>query len=260
MSGRDSTSPRIYGRLRNWIFSREPVVLLSMLAIVVGIWGFVEVADEVMEQETQSLDERILLALRNPDAPDVDPIGPPWVEEMSRDFTALGGMAVLLLMTCAVCGFLWLNGQRRMVASTAVAVVGGVLVCAALKSFFDRPRPPDEFHLAHVYTASFPSGHSMMSAVVYLTLGALVAASVRRTATKLYAMGVAVLLTLLVGFSRVYLGVHWPTDVLAGWSAGLVWALGCWLVVRVLQQRGQVEPERGSALTPQSNTSAVRAE
>src|SRR5205085_9940078 len=106
---------------------------------------------------------------------------------------------------------------------------------------FDRPRPSVVPHLSHVMTSSFPSGHSLLSAVVYLTLGSLLARLVGPPRLKLYFLGVAVLLSFLVGLSRVYLGVHYPTDVLAGWAAGLTWAVLCWLLARYLQHRGAVE-------------------
>lgn len=83
----------------------------------------------------------------------------------------------------------------------------------------------------------------MVSAVVYLTLGSLLSAVMPNKKLKVYVLVVAIVLTLIVGFSRVYLGVHYPTDVLAGWLAGLVWALFGWLVARGLQRRGAVEDE-----------------
>src|SRR3954470_7238136 len=122
-----------------------------------------------------------------------------------------------------------------------IASFGGLLLSTGLKSLVDRPRPQLVPHLSQVYTSSFPSGHSMMSAIVYLTLGSLLARLVPSRPVKVYCMFVAMGLTFLVGISRVYMGVHYPTDVLAGWTAGLVWALLVWLAARALQRRGTVE-------------------
>jgi undecaprenyl-diphosphatase len=221
-------------------------VLLAVLLAVVGLWTFIEVADEVLEGDTASFETRILLALR--DADDLrDPLGPPWMEGVGRDITALGGVAVLLLMVAAVCGFLWLSRKRRMALAVAAAVIGGMLTSSLLKGAFQRARPDVVPHLVTVSSLSFPSGHSMMSAVVYLTLGALVATVVEGRRLKIYVVSVSLLVTMLVGASRVYLGVHWPSDVLAGWSAGLVWALLSWLAIRLLQAEGQVEAEDPAA-------------
>jgi undecaprenyl-diphosphatase len=126
-----------------------------------------------------------------------------------------------------------------------VSVAGGLLLSTLFKEAFDRPRPDLVTHGATVYTASFPSGHSMMAAVTYLTLAVMYARVEPRRAVKIYLIAVASLIILLVGASRVYLGVHWPTDVLAGWLAGATWALFCWLIARWLQRRGAVEPEAG---------------
>jgi undecaprenyl-diphosphatase len=218
----------------------EPVVLVVLAIGTVSLWGFIKVADEVFEGETESFDHWVLHQLRDPADP-ADAIGPPWVEEMARDATALGGVAWLTFTVGVVAVYLWLDGKPRLMGFTLAATIGGTLVSLLLKSLFDRPRPDLVPHLARVYTSSFPSGHSMLSAVVYLTLGSLLAAALPSHKLKLYVLSVAVLLTIFVGLSRIYLGVHYPTDVLAGWLAGLVWALLCWLVARVLQRADSVE-------------------
>jgi undecaprenyl-diphosphatase len=207
--------------------TREPSLLLILAAVAGAIWLFVEVADEVLEGEMRALDRAIILALRSAGDPN-DPLGPRWVEEMMRDFTALGGLSILTVMVLAVAGYLLLADKRRTALLVVVASVGGILLGAALKYGFGRPRPDLVSHGAMVYTASFPSGHAMMSAIVYLTLGTLLASVEPNVRIKLYLFGVALLLTALVGISRVYLGVHWPTDVVAGWAAGLAWALLLW--------------------------------
>ena len=136
--------------------------------------------------------------------------------------------------------------SRRYGAAVLVlaATLGGLLVSHLLKDLYDRPRPELVPHLTPVSTSSFPSGHAMLSAVVYLTLGALLARLVERWWVKLYVIVAALGLTGLVGFSRVYLGVHYPTDVLAGWAAGLSWAILCWLAARYLQRHGMVDGDR----------------
>jgi undecaprenyl-diphosphatase len=145
---------------------------------------------------------------------------------------------VLVLVTLAVAGFLFLDRKYAGMAFVLVAVAGGLILSSILKSSFDRPRPDIVPHLSDVYTSSFPSGHSMMSAIVYLTLGTLLSQMVENRRLKFYFFTVALLLTGLVGFSRVYMGVHFPTDVLAGWTAGLVWAVVCLLIARMLQGIG----------------------
>ena len=140
-----------------------------------------------------------------------------------------------------------LHRKHKAALAVLVAVGIGILLSTLVKMGFDRPRPDLVPHGSYVYTASFPSGHSMMSAVVYLTLAVMLARVRPQWRIKIYVLGVAVLVTLLVGFSRVYLGVHWPSDVLAGWSVGAAWALTCWLATLLLQRRGQIEPEQDDA-------------
>ena len=228
-----------HGSVGRWA-QREFAVLATLALAAAAIWGFAELADDVLEGETHTFDERILLALRS--ATDrSDPLGAGWLEELMRDVTALGSTGILTFITLAVAGFLALERKSHAALFVVVAVGGGMLLSTLLKIGFDRPRPDLVPHGAIVYTASFPSGHSMLSAVAYLTLGALLARVQPRRLLKLYLLGLAILLTVAVGASRVYLGVHWPTDVLAGWAIGAAWALLCWAAALWLQRRGQVE-------------------
>jgi undecaprenyl-diphosphatase len=215
-------------------------MLLTALAVLAGAWLFIAVAYGVRAGSTRRLDDAILLSLRKRDDPSA-PLGPPWLEEVGRDLTALGGVAGLCLLTGAVAGYLLLCRKYGALALLLAATLGGLLLSTLLKDLFDRPRPEVVSHLSPAYTTSFPSGHSMLAAVVYLTLGALLARLAERRRLKVYFVGVALLLTFLVGASRVYMGVHYPTDVLAGWSAGVAWALLCGLAARWLQRRGMVE-------------------
>ena len=89
---------------------------------------------------------------------------------------------------------------------------------------------------------SFPSGHAALSAVCYLTLGVLLAQTQASRTLRIYFIATAMVLTLLVGVTRIYLGVHYPTDVLAGWCFGIAWALICWTVMSYFQRRGEIEP------------------
>jgi undecaprenyl-diphosphatase len=223
-----------------WIGKYELHVLIGLLVAAGAVWIFVVIADEVMEGDTQQFDEWAVRVLRKPDDL-AKPIGPTWLVEVGRDLTALGGVAALTLITLAVVGFLWLRRMYGAMWLVLAATLGGLVAATLLKSLFDRPRPNLVPHLSLVYTTSFPSGHSMLSATVYLTLGALLGRFVLERSLKAYFLIVALVLTGLVGISRVYLGVHYPTDVLAGWTAGLAWAIVCWLVARSLQKRGKVE-------------------
>jgi undecaprenyl-diphosphatase len=227
---------------RSFALARAELALLATLLVLAGgVWAFVNLADEVGEGETEAFDRAIVLGLRNAADPS-DPLGPRWFEETVRDVTALGGNFVLSLVTLAVAGFLLIERKRGAALLVLGSVAGGALLGFLLKRFFERPRPDLVPHGMDVYTASFPSNHAMLSAVTYLTLGVLLARLEVQRRAKLYFLIVSVLLTAMIGASRVYLGVHWPTDVLAGWSVGAAWAMGVWLVALYLQRRGAVEP------------------
>ena len=224
----------------------ELTLLVSALMVLILIVAFAQLAGEVLEGDTQQFDERVLAALRDPANP-ANPIGPSWLRGVALDITALGSATVLGLSVAAVCGFLLLQGLQRHALFVLLASLSGWLLNAALKEVFGRPRPEVVPHLREVLTLSFPSGHAMTTAVIYLTLGALLMRSAEGRVTRLYIMGIAMVATFLVGASRVYLGVHYPTDVLAGWLIGLSWALLCWLIERALDRRAGLKRERAQA-------------
>ncbi|MBO0905276.1 phosphatase PAP2 family protein [Jiella sonneratiae] len=227
-------SLRLWSKVELW-------TLIGALLAAGAIWAFVALAGEVVEGDTKGLDRTILLALRSSTDPS-DPVGPRWLEEFGRDVTALGGTGILIMITTFVAIYLLISGKHRSMVMTVAAIAGGFLVGQVLKRSFDRPRPDLVPHGDYVYTASFPSGHSMMSAVTYLTLAILLARVEPRRRVRAFLLGLAVFLTVIVGISRVYLGVHWPSDVLAGWTAGAAWALMWWLLATWLESRGAVEP------------------
>ena len=157
------------------------------------------------------------------------------------DFTALGGVPVLTLITVLAVGFLLALRKFSTSVFVALSVSGGAIISALIKGFFVRPRPEIVPHLVHVTSPSFPSGHAMNSAIVYLTLAVLIARSQSRRGEQVYLIGAAIILTLLVGSTRVYLGVHWPSDVIAGWSIGAIWATISSLVAKKLQKNSKIE-------------------
>ena len=193
-------------------------------------------SDLVSEGGTQHFDDLVLRSLRQAVDPSL-PVGPAWLRGAALDITALGSGWVLGVVVAAIAGFMLLQGLRRTALFVLVASVGGWVLNALLKELFQRPRPEVVPHLRDVMSLSFPSGHAMTSAAVYLTLGALLMRVADRRATKIYCMAFAMLLAGLVGITRVYLGVHYPTDVLAGWLVGLSWALFCWLIERAIERK-----------------------
>ena len=163
-------------------------------------------------------------------------IGPVWLHEAVRDLTSLGSFSILGLISVLVVVGLLLTGKRQTGWYLAFAVVGGTIISTVLKALFDRPRP-DLIHVTEVFTASFPSGHATVSAVVFLSIGVMLAEAAERVALKAFYVGAAIVLTLIVGITRIYLGVHYPTDVLAGWLIGSAWALLCWAGAEIWLKR-----------------------
>jgi undecaprenyl-diphosphatase len=194
----------------------------------------------VAEGDTKGLDERLLLALRRP-GDLAQPIGPAWLPETMRDITAFGSVFGIVYVTACVVLYLVMTARRNAALFVVVAVGGGEVLSTVLKMFYRRPRPDLVPHGMETFTASFPSGHAMLSAIAYLTLAILLARISRGRRVKAFVLTLGVVTTLLVGISRIYLGVHWPSDVLAGWCVGAAWASLCWFVALQLQRQHVVE-------------------
>jgi undecaprenyl-diphosphatase len=152
------------------------------------------------------------------------------------DLTSLGGTAVLVVISLIVSGFLLIKKRPLAVMTLLTALLGAVALSETMKLLFGRERPPLIYRAVEAVNASFPSGHAMLSAVAYLTLGAMLAKTLRYRREKIYVMAVALLLTGIVGLSRIYLGVHWATDVFGGWCAGAAWATACWLAAWLIER------------------------
>ncbi len=227
---------RKFSNTIRWFASHDLAVLLAVLVVVTGTWGFVVLAGKMVEGRGQTFDEWAIRCLRRPEDTAVL-IGPRWLVEAARNVTALGGVPVLACVNLAVAGGFLFRRKFKALAFVLAAVIGGLLLMLLMKEYFSRPRPQVVPYLCAVDGSSFPSGHSMMSAIVYLTLGVLLASGIAQWRFRLGLLAMALLLAGLVGVSRVCLGVHYPSDVLAGWTAGLVWATFCWLLARKSKRR-----------------------
>ncbi|TKT77379.1 phosphatase PAP2 family protein [Aquamicrobium sp. LC103] len=210
-----------------------PVLLVALFAS--GVYIFLAIADEVSENEIAGVDNYLLLLFRNPADPS-DPIGPSWMAETVAEITALGGYPVIVVLVAAVVGFLLVSRKYGPALFVLLSISSGAAVSHLLKLFYERPRPDVVDHLVTIHTASFPSGHATLSTLVYLTLAALLMRLVTEFRVRVYVMAVAILLSLAAGISRIYLGVHWPSDVAAGWALGAAWASLSWLAISALRR------------------------
>jgi undecaprenyl-diphosphatase len=222
----------------------ETWLLVSVFLVATLLLTFGFIAGEVTEGSTTALDQYVILLFRSGSDNLSGPIGSPWVREMARDITSLGSIAVLGIVSFVVVAYLLLARSPAEALLVLVAVLGGVAINSLLKVQFARPRPDLFVPAAKVFTASFPSGHAAYSAITYMTLAALLARMTVSRRLRYYFMAVAIALTFMIGVSRVYLGVHYPTDVLAGWCIGSAWALICWAIMTRLQHKGRIEPPR----------------
>jgi len=222
----------------------EHFVLLTAVGALCGsLFLFAELTDLVLEGDLHESEQQWMRALRQPEDA-AQPIGPRWLKPVCLDLSALGGVAVLSLMTALVGGYLLLEKRVHALGFLLAAAFGGTVLNQVLKKWIGRERPDIIPHLAEVSNASFPSGHSMLSSIIYLTLGVMLARSVPSRRLKVYFIATALLLTGVIGLTRVYLGVHYPTDVLGGWAAGTAYAVFCALLAHWLERRGRVEPAR----------------
>jgi undecaprenyl-diphosphatase len=227
---------------------QELLILGCAVAVLALVWTFIRLADEVSEGGTRQFDEWVLGALRQ-DTDRAALKGPRWLLWGAEDITALGSPTVLGLTVLGVTGYLFLHGLYRNGLFIFVASAGGWVLNWVLKAVFVRPRPEIVPHLREVVSTSFPSGHALTSAAVYLTLGALLMRIAKGRLAKYYCIAIAMLVTFLVGCSRVLLGVHYPTDVIAGWLIGMSWALLCWTVERFLEHRAGLRQEQQQKAT-----------
>lgn len=235
-----------FGRRALRIARTEIAAVSALFIVALGVMTFVALADEMTEAGGRAFDQAVLDALR----PGImtDPWGPGWLEEAALDLTALGGIAVLGLFALITTGFLILQRKRLSALLLVLGLAGGVALSEGLKALFGRERPPEALQAVETLNASFPSGHSLLSAVFYLSIGVMLARAFPKRRFKAYVIGVAVLLTLIVGLTRVYLAAHWASDVLAGWCAGAAWAMALWLIAYAVQRRQAGRPQAPHAL------------
>jgi undecaprenyl-diphosphatase len=228
---------------KSWLaFARREVGLTSVLFLFALITLAFVGAERLIGGDGTSFDHELLVSLRTPGDP-ADPWGSAQFEEAVRDITALGSFAVLTLVTLITVGFLVALKRHAEAAMMGFAAIGGQMLSEMMKAYFDRPRPDFVAHIVETTSASFPSGHAMMSAAIYLSIGAMLARVQAKRRLKTYIHATALLLTLMVGTSRVYLGVHYPTDVLGGWCLGAAWAIVCWSVLAWLTRgKGDAPP------------------
>lgn len=233
----------ISGRLVN--FSRralrvartEIAAVSALFVIALGVMTFVEVADDMTEADGQAFDHMVLNWVQPSPG---QPAGPWWLHEAAEDLTSLGGISVLTLFAVIVIGMLVLLRKRLSAVLLVVGLAGGVALSEGLKAVFERERPPLDYQAVETINASFPSGHALLSTVFYLTLGVMLTRAFPQRGLKAFVLGSAMVIALLIGLTRIYLGAHWASDVFAGWCAGAAWAMSLWLVAYAIERRQKV--------------------
>lgn len=205
--------------------------LILMLALAYAALGFISIAEAVTGEAAIV---RVDLALANALHSAATPSG----IEFMRAFTFLGGGKALTVLSVAVLIVLLLRRHRILAVGWAVAVTGGALLNGALKSIFERPRPSFADPIAVVAGWSFPSGHSMGTFIIVGMLAYVLFITIRSPTARLALVAAALVWIALMGFSRMYLGAHYLSDVVAGFAAGTVWLAGCVSGVEIARRRG----------------------
>lgn len=222
----------------------EVAAVAALLVLALGVLSFVELADDMAEADGQAFDLAVLHALR-PYADDPSrPIGPWWLKEAASDLTALGGISVLVLFGLIALGFLLIQKKRLSAVLLVAGLAGGVALSEGLKSLFERERPPSQFQVVETLNASFPSGHALLATVFYLSVGVMLTRAFPQRRLKAYALGAAIVIALLIGVTRIYLGAHWASDVFAGWSVGAGFAMVLWLLAYGVERHQKLRLSR----------------
>jgi undecaprenyl-diphosphatase len=212
-----------------------PFVFIAMAALAGAVAILAILGRTIGNGHVFAFDSRVMLALRLPDR--LTPVGPTWLRQAMVDITALGGETVLTLVVALTVGFLLVNRHLLTAALVFGGTVSGSIAVALVKQLVGRARPALVDHLVEVGSASFPSGHAANSAIIYLTIALVLMQIVEAKRARWFLFVATVLLVTTIGASRVYLGVHWPSDVLAGWSFGALWALAWWALGSWLRSR-----------------------
>jgi len=218
----------------------EIAAVIALFVVALGVVAFIEIADDITDTGGQAFDQAVLAWMQPVPG---DPRGPWWLEGAATDLTALGGLSVLTLFAIVAIAFLLIQRKRLSALLLLLGLAGGVTLSEGLKSVFGRPRPPAAFQALETLNASFPSGHTLLATVFYLTLGVMLTRAFPRAHLKAFVLGAAMTVALLIGLTRVYLGVHWASDVFAGWCAGADWAMSLWLVAYAVQRRQAVRAD-----------------
>ena len=217
--------------------ARLPWLLVAGAGVAAALMLLLWLGWEIGEGEGFAFEPAIMLAMRVAGHPD-QPVGPAWLPSMIRDITALGSTVVLTLWVAMAASFLWLRGLKQSMLLLLMATIGGSVMVTLIKALVGRARPDVIGRLMVETSNSFPSGHAALSAIVYLSIAALFWPLMRRSRERVWLLAAMMLLVGAIGVSRVYLGVHWPSDVLAGWIFGSLWALAWWRIeLRVIRRR-----------------------